>query len=523
MSHVFGTLSFKEELELEAAFMHIKRERRESLKVMFEGTQLRAKSRREDAQTLAQSAKECKDTLKALPGVNIPKLDVPSLNVHLFDGINLRNLVNFRIPNLSLPNFDLSFIPDIKLGNIPGFNLALIRINLKGILNFKDLLPHVSLRTLVYTLTIKWPEINLPSILFDLSKILSIDFDALFGNLRARFPDYFQINLNLNLPHLSLPDINLPGLPALDIPNIDFSSIDFSKIYIPGIDFQYLLKIPGFDKVLRLLFELFDGIDLSIIIEELGAEFIADFISSALPFVQQVKSGAQAVKNWGTAASDWHKACLTSTQRNFLVPGDARDACNAIGDLLRRSRDEHATLAAIQTTQLAVSTAGLFADFGLATGPAVAAASALAKTCQKVVIMGARYKETRKINLILSTTPAEYLTSNIFKVSPLLGCYYITNNTTSNVLNILSKDIIQDNWMKNASQNKIKYLDPLIKEAQLFISESRYVLDPIRQSQGMFIEKSSMEKLRESFELFFKKKFGLAPPSATVSSHKHIG
>ncbi len=523
MSHVFGTLSFKEELELEAAFMHIKRERRESLKVMFEGTQLRAKSRREDAQTLAKSAKECKDKLKALPGVDIPKLDVPSLNVHLFDGINLRNLVNFRIPNLLLPNFDLNLIPDIKLGNIPGFDLALIRINLKGILNYKDLLPNISLRVLVYTLAIKWPNINLPSLLFDLSKILSIDFDLLFGNLSLRFPEFFQINLQMNIPHLSLPDVNFPGLPPLDIPTIDFSAIDFSSLHIPGIDFPDLLKVPGFDKVLRLLFELFDGIDLSIIIEELGAEFIADFISSALPFVQQVKSGAQAVKNWGTAASDWHKARLTSTQRNFLVPGDARDACNAIGELLRRSRDEHATLAAIQTTQLAVSTAGLFADLGGATGPAVAAASALAKTCQKVVIMGARYKEMRKINLILSTTPAEYLTSNIFKVSPLLGCYYIANNTTSNVLNILSKNIIQDNWMTDATQNKIKYLDPLIMEAQRFISESRYVLDPVRQSQGMYIEKSSMEKLKEGCALFFKKKFGLAPQSATVNSHKYIG
>ena len=516
-------LTFKEEIELQAAFMHIKRERKESLRAMFAGTQLKPKSRVEDAKALAKSAKESKDKLAALPGVTIPKLDVPTLNINLFKGIDLRGLINFRIPTLSLPGLDLSWIPDINLGSIPGFNLPKIRINLKGILTFKDLLPNINLRALVYALAIKWPHINIPSLLLDLSRIFNIDFDILFPDLKLRFPDFFNIDLNIHLPHIALPDLNFPGLPNLDLPNLNLGEIDFSGFHIPGIDFPEMLKIPGFDKVLRLLFELFDGLDLKVIIAELGAEFIADFVSSALPIVQQVKAGAQAAQSWGTAASDWHKSRKTTLQRTFLLPGNARDACDAVAVLLRTSRDEHATMATIQTTQLAVSTAGLFADLGGVTGPAVAAASAVAKTCQKVMIMGARYKEMKQVNLILSTTPGESLASNIFKVSPLLGCYYLANNTTSNVLNIMSNNIIEDGWMAQWETNKTKHLDPLIKESQRFISESRYVLDPIRQNKGMFVEKSSFEKLKEGAKLYIKKKLGLAPATAKVATHKYIG
>lgn len=60
-------LTFKEEIELQAAFMHIKRERRESLQAMFGGTQLRAKSRVEDAKTLAKDAKDCKKNWAPFP------------------------------------------------------------------------------------------------------------------------------------------------------------------------------------------------------------------------------------------------------------------------------------------------------------------------------------------------------------------------------------------------------------------------------------------------------------------------
>ena len=86
----------------------------------------------------------------------------------------------------------------------------------------------------------------------------------------------------------------------------------------------------------------------------------------------------------------------------------------------------------------------------------------------------------------------------------------------------MSNNIIEDGWMAQWETNKTKHLDPLIKESQRFISESRYVLDPIRQNKGMFVQKSSFEKLKEGAKLYIKKKLGLAPATATVATHKYL-
>ena len=71
-------ITFKEEIELQAAFMHIKRERKESLNAMFSGTQLKPKSRVGDGKTLAKDAKDCKKKLAAIPGVAVPHFSVPN-------------------------------------------------------------------------------------------------------------------------------------------------------------------------------------------------------------------------------------------------------------------------------------------------------------------------------------------------------------------------------------------------------------------------------------------------------------
>ncbi len=514
------TLSATEQLALDEAFRALEKERKEALRAMFGGTQLEPRSHVADAKTLAKEAKAAKEKIGEVPGLHVPTLNAPSLNLAIFKGIDLRALVKFRLPSISLPDVNLSIIPDIRLGSLPGFSLPKVRLNLNGILKYKDLLPDISLRALAYALAVKWPDLRFPSLMVDLSRILDIDVDILFPDLRLAYPNFFRIDLQVELPSLTMPDLSLPNLPSISVPRIDLSSI---RVDIPGIDIPRLLEIPGFYRVLTLLFELFDAIDLQEILLELGAEFLTDFLSSALPIVQQVKSGAQAAKSWGTAAQEWHKARKTADHRPFLLPGDARAACDALRVLLERSRNEHATLATIQTTQLAVSTAGLFADLGGATGPAVAAAASVAKLCQKVVIMGARYKERKKVNLILRTTPENTLSAHLFEVSPLLGCYFLVNSTTSTVLNALSSNIIEDRWMDNAEANKRNHLDPLIRDAQRFIADARYVLTPLRQTTGMYVELGFSEKIKKGVTLAVKKRLGRAPATAKVPTHRYIG
>ena len=510
-------LTASEEIALRAAFMEIKRERRMALQAMFEGTQLVPKSLTEDAADMAKEANKARKAIQKVPGVNVPDINLPTLNVSLFKGIDLRKLIDIDIPSLSVPGWDLSLVPNFRLGDIPGFNLPNVRINLKGILKYKDMLPDIRLPAIVWAIGIKFPHLTLPSVLFDLQNIFDIDL-----HLSMTFPELALPDFSIELPNLAVPDVSLPsiGMPSIDL---DVPTINIGDINIPGFDLKPFMKLPGFDKVMRLLFELFDIADLPDILGELGTDFITDFISSALPIVQQVKSGSKAAMEWGKAAQDLHKSRKVKKHTPYILPGNARDACRAIQQLLRESSAEHAGLATIHTTQFAVSTAGLFVDLGGATGPATSATAAAAKMCQKITIFAMKYKEMKKINAILRDSPGHALTSNIFEVSPLLGCYYIANNTTSNVLNILCDNILMDNWMLDAENNKKKHLDPLIKDAQRFIDKSRYALSPIRQTKGMYVERGYFDKKKEAAALYFKKKFGKAEPNARVKTHRYIG
>ena len=512
-------LNSKEEIALRAAFMAIQIERTQALRAMFKGTQLKPKSLVQDAKELAKEAKKAKKLASNIPGISTPNLEIPSLNVDLFRGINLRNLVDINIPGLTMPNLNL--IPDIRLGDLPGFNLPSVRLNLKGILKYKDLFPNISLRALIWSISIKYPHLNFPAIAWDVCNIFGLNIHIVMPKLKIEFPEFFKLDLKVKLPNLKLPDIDLPDVvPNLDInlPNIDLSALVI-HLKLP----KKILNIPGIDKVLKLLLELFDAVDLPDIIAELGLDFLQDFISGALPIVQQVKSGAQATHSWGKAAQELHKSLKVKKHMPFILRGDARDACIAVRSLLRESSAEYAVVATIQTTQFAVSTAGLFADLGGVTGPATSAAASVAKLCQKITIFAVKYKQMKKVNLILRTVPGKALSSDIFNISPLLGCYYLANSTTSNCLNILCDNILEDNWMADAEKNKRQHLDPLIKDSQRFIHKSRYVLNPIRQNKGMYVEKSSFQKLKEGFSLSVKKKLRLASKTETIKSHRYIG
>lgn len=130
-------LTFQEEIALRAAFMEIQRERKQSLRAMFEGTRLVRKSKLEDAKEVVKEAKKAKKIVDQIPGVKAPDLDNPfgNLNLNLLKGIDLKKLINLHIPSLSLPGWDLDLIPDIKIGDLPGINLPSIKLNLKEFLN----------------------------------------------------------------------------------------------------------------------------------------------------------------------------------------------------------------------------------------------------------------------------------------------------------------------------------------------------------------------------------------------------
>ncbi len=509
--------TFSEELAAKAEEMRLIREakqlidesRRQALNEMFKGTQLVLKKSNaaKAAKEIKAQAEKAKNSIKSvLPTINIPDVQIPKPNFNLLKFFHLKEFKTLQfgeIPNfsLSLPSpFDINLIPDIRLGDLPSFDLEFLKIHLAPLgwgvkLN---MLPNISLRAILARLG-QIPGISFPSILKDLEWLLRVDF-----KLVPKFPtQWLDIELSsITIPALNIPDLNFPELPKFNLPNINLHAID-----IPELNMPKLWKIPGFDRVLKLLFELFDVADIGIIIGELGIEVLKEFLSTALPIIGQVVSGYKAAKELGQAAVDAHKALKVTKQAQFLLPGDPYNAAKAVQKLLTERAGSHLATGAVKSIQFATSTAGLFADLGAGTGPAIAAAAAIEQMCQKIFEVSLEYKRARAANALLKN-PGETLCSSIFNASPLLGCYFLSCATTSDIILILTKDMSTlSDWMTDVERNKRTYIDPLLKTATSFIQQSRYELIPLRQNKGIFSEKSITDKLF----LFFKQKLGFAP------------
>ena len=499
--------------------------RKNALRALFHGTQLEWKSKTKETSDVVSSAQAAVAKIGAVPGVAVPRVDlqmphisVPDLKKLLDLGwrFSLKDLVSLKlpdmpdigipsidIPSIDLPNIDLPGIPpidlpriprlidlpNISLGEIPGFDLPNLKVLLHGLYADLDILPDINLRALVFRI-FKIRGLSLPDIIVK----LEIAF-----NLRIRgIPGFPTGWFDIEVPHvdlsLNIPDVNFPDIPPVRIPQINLPSIE-----IEGLDIPRLMRLPGFPRVMKLLFELFDECDIHIIIAELGMEALKEFLGAALPFVGQIKTGFAAASEWGACAQDLHKSSKVVKQKEFLLPGDPRAAADAVQRLLHDSAGQHAITAGIKTTQFAVSTAGLFADLGAASGPITAAAGATATLCQKVYVLSRGYKQKKAVNYLLSTTPEEKLCRNIFDVSPLLGAYFLTCSNTSDIINILTKDIQRNSaWMSDVEGMKRK-IDPLLRTATTFIQSSSFELKPLRSSKGKYLPKTWIDDVKAKF------------------------
>ena len=173
---------------------------------MFKGTKLVRKSLIKDAKDMYSSAKEAKNLIGGVSVMNAPDITVgiPPLNVDIFKGINLKKLINMNLRFCSsVPKINL--IPDVKLGEILEFNLSKVLLNLKGILKYKGLFPNISLRTLVWSICVKYPHLNLPAIAIgiDIGKIFEIDFPNL---------PIFVPQVSLDVPKVNPGEMRIPGI-----------------------------------------------------------------------------------------------------------------------------------------------------------------------------------------------------------------------------------------------------------------------------------------------------------------------
>src|SRR5262245_9612030 len=100
-------------------------------------------------------------------------------------------------------------------------------------------------------------------------------------------------------------------------------------------------------------------------------------------------------------------------------------------EIVDRARNENLVKGSINATHAVASAGMFFVDGGAISGPAAGAAKCCANLCQSLYLWARDIKEMIKGNDALRN-PHE-LTADVFKISPILGAYLMTESHTSDL------------------------------------------------------------------------------------------
>jgi hypothetical protein len=204
-----------------------------------------------------------------------------------------------------------------------------------------------------------------------------------------------------------------------------------------------------------LLKKLFDGMDWVQVIPLLGDALLqvqkeVTAFLSAIPCLGSIESGAKAVYYFGKAAERAWTSYKTEQSSTVIRSGDPRAACLAVVEILDRARNENIVKGSINATHAAASAGMFFVDGGAISGPVAAAAKTAANMCQSLYLWARDIKEMIKGNEALGDS--EHLTADIFKISPVLGAYLMTESQTSDLVSFMISDIGLPDWMGRIEQ-----------------------------------------------------------------------
>lgn len=256
-----------------------------------------------------------------------------------------------------------------------------------------------------------------------------------------------------------------------------------------------------------LLKKLFDGMDWVQVIPLLGDALhqvqkeVTAFLSS-IPCLGSIESGAKALWYFGNAAERAWTSHKVEQKSAVIRGGDPRAACLAVVEIIDRARNENVVKGSINATHAAVSAGMFFVDGGAISGPVAGAAKTAANLCQSLYLWARDIKEMIKGNEALGDPDS--LNADIFKVSPVLGAYLMTESNTSDLLSFMISDIGLPNWM-----SKIEMLLPDLNyvqdESGKLIRKSRLQLNGLKTNMWKYRGLSRWEKFKKKVSGAFEK------------------
>lgn len=234
-------------------------------------------------------------------------------------------------------------------------------------------------------------------------------------------------------------------------------------------------------KVTKFCKTLCPGVDPNHVFNALHLGGVEHFASTLAPFVGAISSGGKALIGWATVAKSAYDAHSMEGSRHAFAPKDPMAAFDALMEMMDREMKSEIAKASAKTVGFTGKLLGAFADGGAVTGPAIGLLELLAEIFQTVIEYVRDYKECQAGNreLLLGA-----LNLDIFKVSPILGCYFLVVQDHSTIINFAVADYGTVNWMFDVEQLVGKIRKALDRSRQ-FIHASRLEIPGMSNVKGV--------------------------------------
>lgn len=269
-------------------------------------------------------------------------------------------------------------------------------------------------------------------------------------------------------------------------------------------------------EVAKLSTKLFNGKDVTSVLAKVGAatpagDAILKFLD-VMPGLGSVFSGLKAIKEFGQAAERaWTKYSL-STKQGSLRAGDPRSAAVAVGKVIERSRKEHLIKGSVNAAH-AATTAGLFVvDGGVFSGPAAGALKSAAQLSLRIYMLARDLEEIEAANEALADPDS--ITADIFRTSPILGCYPLTEGNTFMLVNFFVFEMNTGHWMDKVERLRAD-IEPVQNEAAVLARDATLELKGLKTDMWKYRNPGKLKQLRNWWKMKFPKKSKYGPGIAS--------
>jgi hypothetical protein len=235
----------------------------------------------------------------------------------------------------------------------------------------------------------------------------------------------------------------------------------------------------------------------NVIVTRVLGETAEQFSIGVAPLFGLLSSGGKAAAGWvDVALTDNNRREMESIRPSIRM-GDASEALNAIIQILDRQIMYKSTKASIHTTAFAAKGVGVLVDGGLGTNAVVGAIETVATLLNLLVDFVVEAKEMVAGNKLIA---GEIFGLELFEKCPILGCYYLSIQDHSTIMDFDLENMGKGNWQQEAE--RLKYaITPVIKQAQTLILASRIELPGYAEAKG--IHQASRTK---KITLYFRNK-----------------